>query len=59
MVGFIGILDVLNLFFVYIKKNYYHLSRERLLKEAKDRYYSDSKEKVAKYYKDNQDVLRI
>ena len=42
-----------DLFFVYIKINYYQLSRDRLLREAKDRYYSGSKEKASKYYNNN------
>ena len=37
----------------------YYLNRDKMLQKAKDRYCnSGGKEKAAKYYEDNQEVLR-
>ena len=42
-----------------MKMSQYYLNRDKLLQKAKDRYRnSDGKEKAAKYYEDNQEILR-
>ena len=39
--------------------NYYQLNRDKLLKNAKNRYHNGGgKKNVAKYHQDNQEVLR-
>ena len=46
-------------FFVHINMDYYLLNRQELLPKAKDRYYNGGgKEKAAKYYLENKDVLQ-
>ena len=38
--------------------SYYWFNREELLKKAKEKYDNGGKEKAAKYYKDNKDVIK-
>ena len=38
--------------------SYYQLNRDKLLEKTKNRYHNGSGKKVAKYYEDNQEVLR-
>ena len=39
--------------------NYYQLNRDKLLEKGKSRYHNGcGKEKTARYYEDNQEVLR-
>ena len=39
--------------------SYYQLNRDKLLEKVKDRYHNgDGKEKAAKYYKNNQNILK-
>ena len=48
-----------DLFFVYIKMSYYQLNKDKLLREAKYRYYNGSgNERFAKYYRNNDEVLK-
>ena len=45
--------------FQIIKMSYYLFNREKLLKNAWDKYHNkEGKQKAAKYYADNQEVLR-
>ena len=48
-----------DLFFVYIKMNYFHLNKDKLFEKAKNRYHEGGrKEKIAIYYENNQEVLK-
>ena len=38
--------------------SYYWFNRQELLKKAKEKYDNGGKEKAAKYYQDNKDVLK-
>ena len=38
--------------------SYYWLNKEKLSKKAKERYGNGGKEKAAKYYKDNNDIIK-
>ena len=38
--------------------SYYWLNRQELLQKAKEKYDNGSKEKAAKYYRDNKDVIK-
>ena len=41
-----------------IKISYYWFNRQELLKKAKEKYDNGGKEKAAKYYQDNKDVIK-
>ena len=44
---------------VHIKMSYYWFNRPELLQKAKDKYHNGSdKEKAAKYYIENEDVIK-
>lgn len=48
-----------DLFFVRIKMSYYQLNKDKLLREAKHRYYNGGdNERSAQYYRNNQEVLK-
>ena len=38
--------------------SYYWFNRQELLKKAKEKYDNGGKEKAAKYYRDNKDVIK-
>ena len=38
--------------------SYYWFNRQELLEKAKEKYNNGSKEKAAKYYRDNKDVIK-
>ena len=44
-------------FFVNIKYIYYWFNKRELLQKAKEKYDNDCKEKSAKYYQANKDVI--
>ena len=46
------------LFFVNIKLNYYWFNKQELLQKAKEKYDNDGKQKAAKYYQGNNDVIK-
>ena len=45
-------------FFINIEMNYYWFNRQELLQKARKKYDNDVKEKAAKYYQDNKDVMK-
>ena len=45
-------------FFVNINKSYYWFNTQELLQKAKEKYDNGGKEKAAKYYRDNKDVIK-
>ena len=45
-------------FFVNVKMSYYWLNKQELLQKAKNKHDSGGKEKAAKYYLANKDVLK-
>lgn len=48
-----------DLFFLCIKMSYYQLNKDKLLREAKYRYYNGGdNERFAQYYRNNQEVLK-
>lgn len=48
-----------DLFFVHAEISFYEVNKDKFLKEVKDRHHNGSgKEKAAKYYKDNQNILK-
>ena len=46
------------LFFVNIKTSCYWFNRQELLQKAKEEYDNGGKDKAAKYYRDNKDVIK-
>ena len=50
---------MIKIFFVNLKMSYYFFNRQELLQKAKDKYHNcGGKEKAAKYYIANKEVLK-
>ena len=45
-------------FFVNIKMSYYWFNRQELLQKTKEKYDNGGKEKAAKYYQANKDIIK-